>query len=116
MVDSITGEVMVRKDLAADSSTQYSVGVILKNTPEFYRLVFQLSIEATDMGVPPKSSSNNARVNVRVTRNLNSPRFDAGVTVVDITRDHTVNGAEVMRFTARDDDGTVRSSDYVKHS
>ena len=70
-------------------------------------LFFQLTIQARDMGTPPKSSQENARVTVRVARNLNSPKFEGQPFTAKLTRDAQV-GTPVKDVLARDDDQNVR--------
>ena len=67
---------------------------------------FQLNVVARDSGFPPRNSSQDARVNVRVMRNRNTPRFDRE-RYSEAVDERTEVGSVVIDLNANDGDSNV---------
>ena len=65
-----------------------------------------LTVRATDDGIPPRSSSLNARVTINIIRNENDPFF-VNTPYVTTISETTVIGTRVITVTARDNDNLV---------
>ena len=71
-------------------------------------IIFQLTIQAYDLGTPSGISENNARVTVRVARNFNVPRFQATPYKATLARNQGLD-IPVIDVIASDDDKNVSS-------
>ena len=67
-------------------------------------MYIQLTIQARDMATPSKASETNARVTVRVYRNLNSPKFDQDRYLPNYIDRDVGTGHVVHNVIARDSD------------
>ena len=73
---------------------------------------FQIHVLATDNGYLPRTSSNNARVQVIVTRNRMAPKFTRPEYVAEV-EETKGPGSKVLDMTARDEDPSVCSHSYI---
>nr|XP_022314372.1 cadherin EGF LAG seven-pass G-type receptor 3-like [Crassostrea virginica] len=85
-MDSLTGSIYVKKDLTLDTASMY-----------------QMYIQAYDMGSPSKTSTMNATVRIDVYRNLRSPVF-TGEPYVTKIQENTTTGTTILSIQYRDDD------------
>uniref|UniRef100_A0A8W8I309 Cadherin domain-containing protein n=1 Tax=Magallana gigas TaxID=29159 RepID=A0A8W8I309_MAGGI len=85
-VDSLTGNIFVKKDLTLETSS-----------------VYQLFVQAYDMGSPSKTSAINATVTINIYRNLRDPFFSGGPFAANIP-ETTVIGTSVLRVNFGDSD------------
>ena len=69
----------------------------------------QVNVFASDSGFPTRNSSNDARVNIRVQRNRQTPRFDRESYSGRIEQGVDV-GTQVLDLNANDGDSNVSSS------
>ncbi|XP_076458559.1 protocadherin Fat 1-like [Babylonia areolata] len=89
-VNSITGEVSLSRAVQQDSLTNF----------------YELFITATDEGIPPRSATVDARVQITVTRNQNDPFFINTPYAVTIPESQSA-GSSIFRITASDSDSTA---------
>ena len=75
----------------------------------YFTSYFKVHISAVDTGYPPRSSTNNARIQVLVTRNRQAPVFPNSEYGAAIEETTSV-GASVIDMTARDNDEPVSGS------
>ena len=69
----------------------------------------QIYVRATDLGTPPKTSEQQARINVRVTRNTFAPQWAGTPYKVKINENQGTNTKIIqVRAEDRDPDGPFR--------
>jgi hypothetical protein len=68
--------------------------------------MFQLTIQAYDLGMPSGISENNARVTIQVARNFNPPKFQPIPYEATLNRDQ-VHDAPIIDMLASDSDRNV---------
>ncbi|XP_078316513.1 protocadherin Fat 4-like isoform X2 [Crassostrea virginica] len=85
-LDSLTGNIYVKKDLTLDTASMY-----------------QMYVEAFDMGYPSKTSTMNATVRIDVYRNLRSPVFTGEPYATNIP-ENTTTGTTILQVNFGDDD------------
>ena len=71
--------------------------------------MFQIYVQASDGGSPPLSADRAIRVNVRTTRNENSPVFEGNQPFIANINENAELATEVLRLTAADRDTDVRT-------
>ena len=75
-------------------------------------------VKATDGGTPAKSSRDNGRVNIRVTRNNFTPRWEGTLPYVTTVNENQDLNTQVFQVRTRDDDPEVRENivtSYERH-
>ena len=74
----------------------------------------QIDIRAVDGGTPPLTSDQTARVNVRVTRNANSPVFRSNQTLNATVNENQAPNTKIAeaKATDRDPEGAFRELTY----